>query len=207
MGGDMAAIKSPGGLETDAIDVLRFWLEEVTPAQWYKSDPDLDARIQSRYRGLWESAASGGLAHWVSCPDGALAFIIVTDQFPRNMFRGHARAFRTDRLAMRAATRAIHYRWDLRIAEPGRQFFYLPLMHSEVQMDQDRCVRMFLTRMPDTGADNLQHARVHREIIRRFGRFPYRNAALGRSTSPGEQAFLDGGGYGAIMQELTARAA
>jgi uncharacterized protein (DUF924 family) len=186
---------------------LRFWLEELTPDQWYKSDPDLDARIQSRFRGLWDAAAAGGLANWVSGPDGALAYIIVTDQFPRNMFRGDARAFRTDRLAMQAAVRGIHYYWDMRIAEPQRQFFYLPLMHSEVQMDQDRCVRMFLTRMPETGGDNLQHARAHREIIRRFGRFPYRNDALGRKTTAEEQAFIEGGGYGAILQELTAKAA
>jgi len=92
----------------------------------------------------------------------------------------------------------------MRIDEPARQFFYMPLVHSECLVDQDRAVRLFKTRMPETGEGNLTHARAHREVIRRFGRFPTRNEALGRSSNDGEKGYLDNGGYGAIVKELTA---
>jgi uncharacterized protein (DUF924 family) len=133
-------------------------------------------------------------------PKGALGLIILTDQFPRNMFRDSPRAFASDARALRIAALAINHAWDLRVAEPMRQFFYLPFMHSEMLTDQDRSVRLFKARMA-TG-DNLLHARAHREVIRRYGRFPYRNAALGRISTPQEDVFLASGGYGAIVQEL-----
>ena len=183
-------------------EVISFWIDEIGPEGWYANDPVLDARIQERFAVLWEKARTGRLERWASCPRGCLAFIIVTDQFPRNMFREDARAFATDDLARTVAARACHLGFDRRIPEPARQFFYLPLMHSESQMDQDRSVRMFLLRMPETGANNLLHARAHRAVIREFGRFPYRNKALGRQTTPPEQAFLDRGGYGAAVEAL-----
>ncbi|MGY6697627.1 MAG: DUF924 family protein [Roseinatronobacter sp.] len=183
-------------------DVIEFWVREVGPAGWYVSDPALDARIRDRFQALWEKACDGRLERWTSCARGALAFIIVTDQFPRNMFRDDGRAFATDELARRVAARACHLGFDRQTPEPERQFFYLPLMHSESQMDQDRAVRMFLLRMPETGADNLLHARAHRAVIREFGRFPYRNEALGRPTTESEQGFLDRGGYGAAVEAL-----
>jgi len=198
----MKASMSSQGLEPAAAGVLDFWLQELGQADWYSGKAELDETIRRRFRPLWDDAARGVLGSWASSPEGALAFIIVTDQFSRNLFRNDARGFQLDRAAHQVAVRSIHHHWDMRIAEPARQFFYMPLMHSEVQMDQDRCVRMFLTRMPETGSANLLHARAHREIIRRFGRFPYRNAALGRRTRPEEQAFLDGGGYSAILKEL-----
>lgn len=185
-------------------DVISFWLEEVGPQGWYMQSDELDAKIRDRYLPLWEKARDGRLLNWVFCPRGALAFLIVTDQFPRNMFRNDARAFATDDLARRVAARACHLGFDCQIEEPARQFFYLPLMHSESQMDQDRAVRMFLLHMPETGAENLLHARAHRAVIRKFGRFPYRNDALGRYTTDAEQSFLDQGGYGAALQELQA---
>ncbi|MGY6547822.1 MAG: DUF924 family protein [Roseinatronobacter sp.] len=184
-------------------EVIRFWVEEIGPAQWYAQDDALDATIRARFQPLWEKARAGRLERWASCPKGSLAFIIVTDQFPRNMFRGDARAFATDALARQVAARACHLGFDRRIPEPQRQFFYLPLMHSESQMDQDRAVRMFLLRMPETGADNLLHARAHRAVIRQFGRFPYRNAALGRETTAREKDFLDNGGYAVTVSALT----
>jgi uncharacterized protein (DUF924 family) len=95
----------------------------------------------------------------------------------------------------------------MRVAEPERQFFYLPLMHSEVLADQEHGLRLILTRLPRTGAQNLLHARAHREVIRRFGRFPYRNEVLGRRTTSEEQSFLDGGGYGGVVRELQGEAA
>ena len=101
-----------------------------------------------------------------------------------------------------AAKAAIAKGWDMRIDEPARQFFYMPLTHSECLEDQDRAVRLFKTRMPDTGDLNLTHARAHREVIRRYGRFPTRNEALTRTCSADEQSYLDNGGYGAIVREM-----
>ncbi|NBB96645.1 MAG: DUF924 family protein [Alphaproteobacteria bacterium] len=183
-------------------DVIAFWVDDVGPDGWYAQDDALDARIRDRYMTLWEKARDGRLCNWASCPEGCLAYLIVTDQFPRNMFRDDPRAFATDALARKVAARACHLRFDGQIAEPARQFFYLPLMHSESQMDQDRAVRMFLLRMPKTGAQNLLHARAHRAVIREFGRFPYRNDALGRDTTSAEQAFLTDGGYGLAVRKL-----
>ena len=108
--------------------------------------------------------------------------------------------------ALAAAKIAIKRGWDLKVDEPARQFFYLPLMHSENLCDQERCVRLMCERMPVHGPDNLLHARAHREVIRQFGRFPYRNDALGRKTTPAEQVFLDDGGYGAAYRAQQAAA-
>ena len=188
-------------------DVLAFWLDECTPADWYKSDPDLDARIRDRFLTGWEEATAGAYGLWLTYPSGALAYIILTDQFPRNMFRGDGRSFATDAIARAAAKMAIDRDWDLKIAAPARQFFYLPLMHSEGLSDQDRAVRLFHARMPDNGADNLEHACAHRAVIREFGRFPYRNAALDRKTTPAEQAFLDAGGYSAAIRAVREKSA
>ncbi|MGB8624244.1 MAG: DUF924 family protein [Paracoccaceae bacterium] len=185
-------------------DVNRFWLEEVGPKGWYAKDDALDATIRDRFVDLWEEALANGLHDWLTKPRCTLAYIILTDQFPRNMFRESPRAFATDRLARAASKRAIERGWDLRVEEPERQFFYMPLMHSECLTDQDRCVRLMLTRMPRTGADNLLHAKVHREVIREFGRFPFRNAALSRGGSADERAFVEQGGYGRMLEELRA---
>ncbi|HDR29509.1 DUF924 family protein [Rhodovulum sp.] len=185
-------------------EIIEFWLNEVGPDGWYKADPEVDAAITERFKPDWEAAHAGALHDWPTNPSGALAFLILTDQFPRNMFRGDWRAFATDALARAASKQAIDLNFDTRCPEPERQFFYMPLMHSECLMDQDRCVRMMLTRMPQTGADNLLHAKAHRELIRKFGRFPFRNEALHRGSSPEEIAFLDGGGYAACVEQLRA---
>lgn len=185
-------------------DVLKFWLDEVGPRGWYSGGDELDATIRTRFRDTWEKARGGELGLWLTHPGGSLAYIIVTDQFPRNMFRDDARAFSTDREARAAAKAAIDRGWDLRIDEPARQFFYMPLVHSECLVDQDRAVRLIHSRMPKTGADNLVHARVHRDIIRRFGRFPYRNAALARPDREGERAFIASGGYASTLETMSA---
>ena len=187
-------------------DVLDFWLTEQGPEAWYKVDPSLDDEIRTRFGAAWETARAGGFEGWMFGPEGTLALLILLDQFPRNMFRGEARAFASDKQALALAKRAIDLGWDTRVAEPQRQFFYLPLMHSENLCDQDRCVRLMLTRMPETGASNLLHARAHREVIRRFGRFPYRNAALSRSTTRQEAAYMEAGGYGQTVREIEAAA-
>ncbi len=187
-----------------ADNVLSFWLDELTPADWYATDDALDQRIRDRFMGAWEEALEGAHGLWLTYPSGALAYIILTDQFPRNMFRGSARAFETDRSALAAAKNAIDRKWDLKIDEPARQFFYLPLMHSENLCDQERCVRLMHERMPETGASNLLHAKAHREVIRLFGRFPYRNDALARPSTAPERDYVDQGGYGRTVRQLQA---
>ena len=184
-------------------EVLQFWLDEVGPKGWYQTSDALDEAVRARFASAWENAHAGAYGLWLTYPTGTLAYVILTDQFPRNMFRGDMRAFATDRAALTAAKVAINRGWDMRIAEPARQFFYLPLMHSENLCDQERCVRLICERMPEHGPDNLLHARAHREVIRRFGRFPYRNAALGRVSTTPERAFEAEGGYGALVREVT----
>ncbi len=188
-------------------DVLAYWLDEVGPKGWYAGGEALDAEIKERFGPTLELASEGALGLWLTCASETLAYIILTDQFSRNMYRGTAQAFATDPAACIAAKVAIAKDWDLKIDGMARQFFYMPLMHSENLFDQDRAVRLICSRMPDGGEGNLVHAKAHREIIRKFGRFPFRNDALGRKTTAAEQDFLDNGGYGAILQELQATAA
>ncbi|SEK36108.1 Uncharacterized conserved protein, DUF924 family [Roseovarius nanhaiticus] len=183
-------------------DVLTFWLDEVGPKGWYAPTDELDATITERFADAWQSARNGTYGLWLTYPTGALAYIILMDQLPRNMHRGQGAAFATDRHGVAAAKAAIGRKWDMTIDEPARQFFYLPLMHSENLCDQERCIRLICERMPETGADNLLHARAHREVIRQFGRFPYRNDALGRKTTPAEAVFLKEGGYGHTLRQL-----
>ena len=183
-------------------EVLDFWFKTLTPSDWYVGGTEIDAEITRRFAPTWDQAVAGRLDHWRVSAQGVLAHILLTDQMPRNMFRGGATAFASDAIARRAAFLAIKNKVFLKIDEPARQFFFLPLMHSESAADQDACVCMFLIHMSAGGADNLLHARAHREVIRRFGRFPTRNLALGRTSTQPEQAYLAAGGYGAIVQEL-----
>lgn len=177
--------------------VLRFWLDEVGPDGWYEGGAAVDEAVRERFRDTWAAAAAGALDGWSLRPDAALALVVALDQFPRNMFRGSEAAFASDAKALDTAKRAIAAGHDLRAGEPERQFFYLPLMHAESLADQDRCVRLILTRMPKTGHIVLPHARAHRDVIRRFGRFPYRNAALGRPHTSGERSWMEAEGHAA----------
>lgn len=188
-------------------DVLSFWLDEVGEAGWYAPTDALDQQIRDRFEDTWRAACEGSHALWLTYPSGTLAYIVLLDQLPRNMFRGDGNSFATDKHALAAAKVAIHRKWDLRLDEPARQFFYLPLMHSENLCDQDRCVRLMCERMPQGGADQLIHAQAHRDVIRQFGRFPYRNAALGRASTQAEKEYLAAGGYGHTMRKLQAAAA
>ncbi|KFE34993.1 DUF924 family protein [Thioclava atlantica] len=174
-------------------EILRFWRSEVGEANWYQSTEEIDAAIRRRFAPLWQVATQGALADWDRGPRGALALILLLDQFPRNMFRDDPRSFATDPAARGHAERAIAEGFDLKIGPPMQQFFYLPFMHSEALADQDRAVACFRDRW--RSADNLRHARAHRSIIEQFGRFPWRNAALGRETTPEEETFLREGGY------------
>lgn len=182
--------------------VLSFWLDEVGPKGWYEASDELDGLIRARFQDTWERARQGHYGLWLTYPSGSLAYVILMDQFPRNMFRGDARSFSTDKHGIAAAKAAIHRKWDMRIDEPARQFFYLPLMHSENLCDQDHCVRLMLERMPKHGPGNLLHARAHREVIRMFGRFPYRNEALSRASTEPELEYVANGGYGSTLRQL-----
>jgi uncharacterized protein (DUF924 family) len=151
-----------------------------------------DEHIRERFGELFELAASGALASWADGPRRRLSLILLLDQFPRNMFRGSARAFATDPLARAVAERAIAHGFDASVASAERAFFYLPFMHSENPADQERSLALW--RQAGDGK-NRKYAELHASIIRRFGRFPHRNAVLGRTTTPEEQAFLDAGGF------------
>ncbi|MGR3661590.1 MAG: DUF924 family protein [Paracoccaceae bacterium] len=187
-------------------DVLAFWLDEVGPKGWYQGSDELDQKIRDRFEAAWHEAQKGALGLWLTYPSGTLAYIILTDQFSRNMFRDNRKAFASDKCARAAAKAAIARGFDMQIAEPARQFFYMPLEHSENLCDQDRCVRLMLTRLPETSG-LLLHAKAHREIIRQFGRFPFRNKALGRDTTDAEAAFIEQGAYGSIVRDLQAKEA
>lgn len=185
-------------------EVLEYWLDRVGPDGWYAVDSAIDAEIRDTFLSTWEAARDGALSMWLTYPSGALAYLILTDQFSRNMFRGSGDAFATDALSLAVAKRAICKGWDLKIDAPARQFFYLPLMHSENLCDQDRCIRLMVERMPQNGANNLLHAQAHREVIREFGRFPYRNEALSRDPTRNEVAYAARGGYGHTLRQLEA---
>ncbi len=183
-------------------EVLGFWLDETGAEGWFRQDEAFDARIRDDFQETWAKVMQGACSLWLTYPSGTLAYVIVADQLSRNMFRGTAKAFASDRLALAAAKSAVDKGWDLRIAEPARVLFYMPMMHSENLCDQERCVRLMHERLPEHGGSYLRHARAHREVIRQFGRFPSRNAALGRATTGAEAAFLAGGGYRATVREI-----
>ena len=186
-------------------EVLSFWLDECEPKDWYVENAELDATIRTRFEPVWNKAMEGWLGQWMAYASGCLAYVILTDQFSRNMFRGTGKAFASD-FAARAVTKiAINKGWDMRIDMPARQFFYTPLLHSENLCDQERCVRLMKERLESEG--NLLHAKAHREVIREFGRFPYRNDALERKSTAAEQAYIAKGGYGFTVQGLQAQAA
>jgi uncharacterized protein (DUF924 family) len=172
-------------------EILAFW-RDAGPDRWYRRDDAFDAEVCRRYLDLWQRAAAGELASWETSDDGALALVIVLDQFPRNLFRDDVRTYASDPLAREVAHRAIERGVDARIDGALREFLYLPFMHSEHLPDQLRCIE--LSRAAGH-AENLKWTEHHADIIRRFGRFPHRNRLLGRATTPEEQAFLDEGGF------------
>jgi uncharacterized protein (DUF924 family) len=172
-------------------DVTAFW-RAAGPKKWFRKDADFDREITARFLATHEVAAAGRLAAWEATPEGALALLLLLDQFPRNMFRASARAFATDPLARAVADRAVAHGFDTSVEAAERAFFYLPFEHSEKPTDQERSLA--LSRQAGGGKAD-KYAEIHADIIRRFGRFPHRNAVLGRASTPQEQAFLDAGGF------------
>lgn len=186
---------------SDPVEVLEFWIDEIGPKGWYAGGTEIDATCRDRFADLWQAAQGGGLDHWVDGTVGTLAYLILTDQIPRNIHRTSALAFATDPLARAAAGKAVAKGWDMNAPEPERQFFYMPFEHSEDPADQALAVQYLTERMPGSPDLGL-HARAHAEVIRRYGRFPTRNLALARVSSPDEQTYLDQGGYMALVDAL-----
>lgn len=170
----------------DAADVLSFWFEETSPQQWWRHEADFDHAVRARFGDLHHAASRAELWTWRNSPPGRLAEIIVLDQFSRNIYRDDARAFASDPLALALAQEAVRNGADQQIAAQRRVFVYMPYMHSESPLIHAAAVDLFRERAPG----NLDYELRHRAIIDRFGRFPHRNAALGRMSSPEELAFL-----------------
>ena len=168
-------------------DVLRFWFggEDEPREAWFRKDEEFDREIRDRFEGLYEDAASGALDGWRESAEGALALVIALDQFPRNMFRGDPRSYATDEKARETARYAVDRAFDRELPPVRRTFLYMPFMHSEDLEDQRRSVALF----EGTG-EAERYAVRHKEIVERFGRFPHRNAVLGRTTTPEEAEFL-----------------
>jgi uncharacterized protein (DUF924 family) len=177
----------------EAQAILDYWTS-IGPQGWWRRDDKVDAEIRDRFEKLHSRAAAHELDGWRESPDDCLALVILLDQFSRNLFRGDARAFASDRAACEIADHALRNGYHNEIDPAVRSFFYMPFMHSEEIADQHRCVRLFHAA---GGGDALKFAILHRDIIQRFGRFPHRNKALGRSATPAETAYLDSGGFSA----------
>jgi uncharacterized protein (DUF924 family) len=174
-----------------SVEVVSFW-RHAGDERWFEKDDEFDRTVTSRFLTTYEAASHGELRAWEANAEGALALVIVLDQFPRNMFRGSARAFATDRSARALAGRALAQGFDRVTEHELRQFFYLPFMHSELLVDQDRSLQLYESY---DDANALQYAHTHRDIILKFGRFPHRNEVLGRSSTPAEEEFLKSGGF------------
>ena len=173
-----------------AAEVVGFW-REAGPKAWFARDADFDAAFRQRFLETHMAAARRELDHWMESAEGALALMVLLDQFPRNCFRGTAHMFATDALALRLARAALERGLDREVEPALRLFFYLPFEHSENLDDQ----RIAVARCAPLGEPFDHYSQIHFEVIERFGRFPHRNAVFGRDTTPEEQAFLDAGGF------------
>ena len=175
---------------TGTFAIVDFW-HDAGPAKWFAKDAAFDAELRTRFLDDHFAAARREHEALLDAADGALALILLLDQVPRNVFRDSAHAFATDPLAREYADRAIAAGHDLRVDPALRVFFYLPFEHSEAHADQDRSVDLCAAM---GNANYLKYAEAHRDVIRRFGRFPHRNRALARANTPEEQAWQDAGG-------------
>jgi uncharacterized protein (DUF924 family) len=167
-------------------DVVAFW-RDAGPDRWFAKDEGFDALCRARFLATYEAAARGDLNDWELVAEGALAVVLLLDQFPRNMFRGTRRAYQADATARDTADRAIERGFDKQVDPELRVFFYLPFDHSEDPADQERSVALHEAA---GDAEGLKWGRHHRDLIARFGRFPHRNPILGRESTPEEQAYL-----------------
>jgi uncharacterized protein (DUF924 family) len=179
-------------------EVLDFWFgREGDPEygqfrnEWFRKDPDFDARVTEQFADLYEEAAAGSLDGWRDDAASCLGLVIVLDQFPRNMFRGDGRTHAEDDRALGASRYAVEHALDRELPAFQRMFLYMPFMHSESVEDQRRSVELFERLAGEEGApDVVTYAVAHRDIVEQFGRFPHRNEILGRETTPEEAVFL-----------------
>lgn len=176
-------------------EVLHFWFDEVQPQQWFQKNDDFDETIRQRFLTVYEMAADGLCDSWRDDPAGCVALCIVLDQFPRNMFRGQGRAFATDAAALLTAKYAVGKGFDQLVPLERRHFLYLPYEHSESLSDQKRCVELF-AKVREQDPIGYDYAVRHLQVIEKFGRFPHRNGALGRASTPEEEAYLAEPGAG-----------
>lgn len=176
-----------------AEEIIRFWFQEIEPSQWFRADPVFDELVRNRFQGLHEQAARGELWTWRERPAGALAEIIILDQFSRNMFRGSADAYAWDPLALALAQEAVGKALDRQLQGKQRAFLYMPYMHSEAKEVHQQAVMLFS--QPGL-EENLRFELRHQEVIERFGRYPHRNACLGRESTAEETEFLRRPGSG-----------
>lgn len=167
-------------------EILDFWYSERSRERWFKSTPDYDQEIRDKYHELWRLASDGGLAAWEATAEGALALVIILDQFPLNMLRDTPESFSTEAKAREVAGRALARGFDAGFSVDEKRFLYLPFAHSEDMDDQNRSVALF-----DAGGFETNCGEHHRRIIQRFGRFPHRNAILGRASTPAEIEWLN----------------
>ena len=169
-------------------DIIDFWFAEATRKLWFHSTPEFDARLRESYLETWDQARRGDLDHWRDSADGCLALVILLDQFPLNMFRGQADSFATEAQSREVARHALAQGFDRDMPAEHKAFLYMPFMHSEQLKDQQLALRLF----DQPGLEsNLRFARHHHDIVARFGRFPHRNAALGRDSTPAEIEYLN----------------
>lgn len=173
-----------------AREVVAFW-HEAGPGRWFAKNDAFDADFVARFADAHQAAARGALDHWLQDAEGALALLILLDQFPRNAWRNNPHMLATDGLALAVAKQAIDAGFDRQLDPALHRFFYLPFMHSEVLAEQDRSVAL----NAGLDADTQRYAVLHRDLIVRFGRFPHRNRMLGRDTTPEERKYLDEGGF------------
>ncbi|WP_203291718.1 DUF924 family protein [Maricaulis parjimensis] len=179
-----------------ADDILAFWFDEIEPKHWYQASHEFDAMVRRRFGKTIEAEArryKEGDHPWLATAQGSLALILLFDQFSRNVWRGSNVAFSCDPLALDVARTLIERGLDWAIPDEHRAFVYMPFMHSEDLTDQELCVTYAEERLSDPST--ARHARLHRDVIVRFGRFPYRNQALGRESTEGERVYLESGGY------------
>lgn len=168
-------------------EVLAFWFEELGRERWFEATPEVDQRVRERLGPLHEQAAAGEFDDWRATVPGALALCILLDQVPRNIHRGSEQAFATDEVARSVAQHALDLDLDQDLDPDGRLILYLPFMHSEDLVDQERCIALCEAAGLD---DPAGYARSHAQLISRFGRFPHRNAALGRASTQEEEVWL-----------------
>lgn len=181
----------------DPREVVSFWLGQSEKA-WFTADPEFDAEVSNRFGSLLERARAGALDHWAESADSTLALVILLDQMSRNVYRDMPEMFAADDKALAVARRAIERGFDQELPKQKRRWIYLPFMHSEDFADQEKSVELF-TR--EELSESIPFAVDHADIIRRFGRFPHRNAILGRETTPEEAAFLAGGGFSGVARK------